>query len=80
MPVSVRVSPTDRIHAKIDALFAEGRELPEILEETACDAAASHRTDGSRGHDRAESSARGIIDFATSVTRGMGPPAASWLL
>lgn len=35
MPVSVRVSPTGRIHAKIDALFTEGRELPEILEETA---------------------------------------------
>lgn len=31
----VRVSPIDRIHAKIDALFSEGRELPEILEETA---------------------------------------------
>jgi hypothetical protein len=29
------VSPTDRIHAKIDALFAEERPLPEILEETA---------------------------------------------
>lgn len=27
-----RVSPTDRIHAKTDALFAEGRELSEILE------------------------------------------------
>ncbi|WP_159851209.1 IS256 family transposase [Nocardia sp. CY41] len=30
-----RVSPTDRIHAKIDELFASGRELPEILEEVA---------------------------------------------
>lgn len=30
-----RVSPTDPIHAKIDALFTEGRELPEILEEVA---------------------------------------------
>ncbi|WP_425465290.1 IS256 family transposase [Nonomuraea diastatica] len=33
--MSSRVSPTDRIHAKIDALFAEDRELPEILEEVA---------------------------------------------
>lgn len=30
-----RVSPTDRIRTKIDALFAEGRELPEIIEELA---------------------------------------------
>lgn len=28
-----RVSPTDRVHAKIDELFASDRELPEILEE-----------------------------------------------
>ena len=31
----VRVSATDRIRIKIDALFAEDRELPEILEEVA---------------------------------------------
>nr|WP_301150391.1 transposase [Mycobacterium simiae] len=30
-----RVSPTDRVRAKIDELFASGRELPEILEEVA---------------------------------------------
>ncbi len=30
-----RVSPTDRIHAKIDALFAEDRPLQEVLEEVA---------------------------------------------
>ena len=34
-PVPVRVSATDRIRTKIDALFAEDRELPEILEEVA---------------------------------------------
>ena len=31
----VRVSATDRIRTRIDELFAEGRELPEILEEFA---------------------------------------------
>lgn len=31
----VRVSPTDRIHRHIDDLFADGRPLPEILEEVA---------------------------------------------
>ncbi len=31
----VRASATDRIRTKIDALFAEDRELPEILEEVA---------------------------------------------
>ena len=31
----VRVSATDRIRTKIGALFAEDRELPEILEEVA---------------------------------------------
>ena len=31
----VRVSATDRIRTKIDTLFAEDRELPEILEEVA---------------------------------------------
>jgi putative transposase len=31
----VRVSPTDRIRTKIDELFAEERELPDILEEVA---------------------------------------------
>lgn len=31
----VRVAATDRIRIKIDALFAEDRELPEILEEVA---------------------------------------------
>ena len=31
----VRVSATDRIRTRIDALFAEDRELPEILEEVA---------------------------------------------
>ncbi|AGP63664.1 transposase, mutator type [Mycobacterium intracellulare subsp. yongonense 05-1390] len=30
-----RVSPTDRVRAKIDELFASDRELPEILEEVA---------------------------------------------
>jgi transposase-like protein len=33
--VPVRVSPTDRVRAKIDELFASDRELPEILEEVA---------------------------------------------
>lgn len=33
--MAVRVSATDRIRTKIDALFAEDRELPEILEEIA---------------------------------------------
>jgi putative transposase len=33
--VPVRVSPTDRIRHHIDELFAEGRSLPEILEEVA---------------------------------------------
>jgi putative transposase len=31
----IRVSPTDRIRTKIDELFAEERELPEILEDVA---------------------------------------------
>src|ERR1700747_2263936 len=35
MPVPARVSPTDRVRAKIDELFASDRELPEILEEVA---------------------------------------------
>ena len=30
-----RVSPTDRIHARIDELFAQDRPLPEILEDVA---------------------------------------------
>jgi putative transposase len=33
--VSARVSPTDRVRAQIDALFASDRELSEILEEVA---------------------------------------------
>jgi putative transposase len=33
--VPVRVSPTDRIRYHIDELFADGRSLPEILEEVA---------------------------------------------
>jgi hypothetical protein len=33
--VAYRVCPTDRIRAKIDALFAEDRPLQEILEEVA---------------------------------------------
>lgn len=33
--MSARVSPTDRIHARIDALFAQDRPLPEVLEEVA---------------------------------------------
>ena len=33
--MSARVSPTDRIHARIDALFAQDRPLREILEEVA---------------------------------------------
>src|SRR6185503_19940176 len=35
MPVPARVSPTDRVRAKIDELFESDRELPEILEEVA---------------------------------------------
>ena len=31
--MSVRVSPTDRIRARIDELFSQDRELPEILED-----------------------------------------------
>lgn len=34
-PVSARVSPADRVRARIDALFASDRELSEILEEVA---------------------------------------------
>src|SRR5438552_1312603 len=34
-PVSARVSPTERVRAHIDELFAEDRPLPEILEEVA---------------------------------------------
>ena len=30
-----RVSPTDRIHGAIDALFADDRDLSEVLEEIA---------------------------------------------
>ena len=33
--MAYRVCPTDRIRAKVDALFAEDRPLPEILEEVA---------------------------------------------
>ncbi len=33
--MSVRVSPTDRIRARIDELFGQDRELPEILEDVA---------------------------------------------
>jgi putative transposase len=33
--VSSRVSPTDRIRAEIDALFTEGRDLVEVLEDVA---------------------------------------------
>ena len=33
--MSVRVSPTDRIRARIDELFSQDRELPEILEDVA---------------------------------------------
>jgi hypothetical protein len=33
--VSSRVSPTDRIRADIDALFAEDRDLADILEDVA---------------------------------------------
>ena len=33
--MSARVSPTDPIHARIDALFAQDRPLPEILVEVA---------------------------------------------
>jgi hypothetical protein len=32
-PVPSRVSPTDRIHAEIDALFGSGRDLSEIIED-----------------------------------------------
>jgi putative transposase len=35
MPVSDRVSPTERIRGHIDELFAAGRPLPEILEDVA---------------------------------------------
>src|SRR6266581_251791 len=34
-PVSARVSPTERIRAHIDELFAQDRPLPEVLEEVA---------------------------------------------
>src|SRR5438552_17136045 len=34
-PVSARVSPTERVRAHIDELFAQDRPLPEILEEVA---------------------------------------------
>src|SRR6266511_1574613 len=34
-PVSARVSPTERIRARVDELFAEDRPLPEVLEEVA---------------------------------------------
>jgi putative transposase len=33
--VSARVSPTDRVHAKIDELFGQDKELPEIIEDVA---------------------------------------------
>ena len=33
--MSARVSPTDRIRAEIDALFEQGRDLAEVLEEVA---------------------------------------------
>jgi hypothetical protein len=33
--VTHRVSPTGRIHRHLDELFAQGRPLPEILEEVA---------------------------------------------
>jgi len=33
--VSARASPTDRIRARIDELFAGDRPLPEVLEEVA---------------------------------------------
>jgi hypothetical protein len=35
MRVPIRVSATERACTKIDALFAEDQELPEILEEVA---------------------------------------------
>src|SRR6266705_3786576 len=34
-PVSARVSPTERIRAHIDELFAQDRPLPAVLEEVA---------------------------------------------
>ncbi len=34
-PVPSRVSPTDRIHAEIDAIFGSGRDLSEITEDVA---------------------------------------------
>jgi hypothetical protein len=34
-PVSVRVSPTEKIRAEIDALFGGGRELGEVIEDVA---------------------------------------------
>ena len=33
--MSARVSPTDRVHAKIDELFGQDKELPEIIEDVA---------------------------------------------
>ena len=30
-----RVSPTDRVRGRIDELFAQGKPLPEILEQVA---------------------------------------------
>ena len=40
----VRVSPTDRIRHHIDELFADGRSLPEILEEVYLARSSTART------------------------------------
>ena len=35
MPLSRRVSPTERVRGQVDELFSSGRELGHILEEVA---------------------------------------------
>ena len=59
MPVPAGVSPTDRVHAKIDELLASDGGLPEILEEVArlgaqllMQAASEAEVTGFLGRDR----------------------------
>lgn len=35
MPVSSRVSPTEKVRGEIDVLFGSGRDLAEIIEDVA---------------------------------------------
>src|ERR1700748_2620453 len=58
-PMPHRVSPTDRIRGHIDELFAQDKQLPEILEEVArlgaqllLQAALEAEVTGSLGRDR----------------------------